>query len=71
MTAGEIRPIDSVEDEYLLCVEWQLDYDDVLTVLAETEVPIINATGTNQQWTFEVRAEDRTDIAAFQRRCQE
>jgi len=39
--------------------------------LAETEVPIINATGTNQQWTFEVRGNERTDIAAFQRRCQE
>ena len=67
----EIRPVDSVEDEYLLRVEWEIAYDDVLTVLAETEVPILSATGTNQQWTFEVRGDDRTDIAAFQQRCQE
>jgi len=66
-----IQFVDSVEDEYLLRVEWQLDYNDVLTILAETEVPIISAIGTNQQWTFDVRGEDRTDIAAFQRRCQE
>ena len=67
----EIRPVDSVEDEHLLRVEWGLDYDDVLTVLAETEVPIIDAIGTNQQWTFEVRGDERSDIAAFQQRCQE
>ena len=67
----EIQLVDSVKDEHLLRVEWQVEYDDVLTVLTETEVPIITATGTNQQWTFEVRAEDRTHIAAFQQRCQE
>ncbi len=67
----EIRLVDSVEDEYLLRVEWALDYDDVLTILAETEVPLIEATGTNQQWSFEIRGDDRSDIAEFQRRCQE
>ena len=67
----EIRLVDSVEDEYLLRVEWELDYNDVLTILVETEVPILSATGTSRQWTFEVRGEAQTDIAAFQRRCQE
>jgi predicted DNA binding protein len=67
----EIRFVDSVEDEYLLRVEWELDYDDVLAILVETEVPIISATGTSRQWTFEVRGEDRTGIRDFQRRCQE
>jgi len=32
-----IRLVDSIEDEYLLRVEWALDYDDVLTILAETD----------------------------------
>ena len=66
-----IRLVDSVEDEYLLRVEWALDYDDVLTILAETAVPLIEATGTNRQWTFEIRGDDRNDIAAFQRQCRE
>ena len=65
-----IRLIDSVDDEYLLRVEWALDYDDVLTVLAETEVPLIEATGTDQQWTFEIRGDDRSDIVDFQRCCR-
>ncbi|MFB1065029.1 helix-turn-helix domain-containing protein [Natrinema sp. H-ect4] len=67
----DIRLVDSVEDEYLLRVEWEMDYDDVLTILAETEVPLIEATGTNQQWTFDIRGDDRSDIAAFQQRCRE
>ncbi|OIB58332.1 helix-turn-helix domain-containing protein [Natrialba sp. SSL1] len=67
----DIRLVDSVEDEYLLRVEWTLDYEDVLTILAETEIPLIEATGTNQQWTFEIRGDDRSDIATFQRRCRE
>ncbi|MFP8954119.1 helix-turn-helix domain-containing protein [Natrialbaceae archaeon A-arb3/5] len=67
----DIRLVDSVEDEYLLRVEWALDYDDVLTVLTETEVPLITAIGTNKQWTFEIRGDSRSDIADFQRRCRE
>ncbi|WP_276255466.1 helix-turn-helix domain-containing protein [Halomontanus rarus] len=66
-----IRLIDSVEDEYLLRVEWALDYDDVLTTLTETKIALIEAVGTNQQWTFDIRGDDRQDIAAFQQRCLE
>jgi predicted DNA binding protein len=43
----------------------------VLTILTEEEVPLIEATGTDQQWTFEVRGDDRSDIAAFQQRCRD
>lgn len=66
-----IRLIDSVEDEYLLRVEWAVDYDDVLTVLTETEVAVTEASGTNQQWTFEVRGDARSDISDFASRCRE
>ena len=66
-----IELIDSVADEYLLRVEWALDYDDVLTTLTETEIALIEATGTNRQWTFEIRGDTRSDIATFQSRCRE
>jgi len=66
-----IQFIDSVEDEYLLRTEWSREYDDVLTVLAETEVSLIKAIGTSQQWTFEIRGDNRSDLADFQRRCVE
>lgn len=63
--------VNSVQDEFLLRVEWTVDYDDVLTVLTETEIALIKATGTNQRWTFEIRGDDQHDIAAFQSRCRE
>lgn len=66
----DIQFVDSVADEYLLRVEWAVDYDDVLTVLAETEVPLIEATGSKQQWTFDIRGDDRSDIADFHQRCR-
>lgn len=62
--------IDSVADEYLLRVEWTLEYDGVLSALIEIGVPLIKAVGTNEQWTFDIRGDDRRDIAAFQERCR-
>ncbi|MDZ5810665.1 bacterio-opsin activator domain-containing protein [Halorubrum sp. AD140] len=67
----DIRLVDSVADEYLLRLEWALDYDDVLTVLAETGVPLIEGTGTKQQWTFKIRGDNRNDISLFHERCRE
>lgn len=66
-----IQLVDSVNDEYLLRVEWVLDYDDVLTIVTETEIALIKAIGTNQQWTFDIRADARSDIASFQSRCRD
>jgi predicted DNA binding protein len=66
-----IQLVDSVEKQYLLRVEWTLGYDSILTTLTETGVPLIDAVGTDDQWTFEVRVDDREDIAAFQQRCRE
>lgn len=52
-------------------VEWTLEYDGVLSTLMETGVPLIKAVGTSEQWTFDIRGDDRRDIAAFRERCQE
>ncbi|MFC7212803.1 helix-turn-helix domain-containing protein [Saliphagus sp. GCM10025334] len=67
----DIRLVDSVADEYLLRVEWAVEYSGVLSALVETEIPLIEAVGTSQEWTFDVRGDDRSDIAAFQQRCRE
>ena len=66
-----IELVDSVEDEYLLRAEWVADYEGILSTLAETEIPLIEATGTDEQWTFEIRGDERSDIAAFQQCCRE
>jgi predicted DNA binding protein len=66
-----IRLIDSVDGEYLLRVAWAVDYDDVLTALIETNISLLEARGTNERWTFEVRGDTRNDLAVFQTRCRE
>ncbi len=66
-----VRLIDSVEDEHLLRVQWALDHAGVLSTLTETDIALIEAVGTNQQWTFDIRGEDRRAISHFQRRCRE
>ncbi|MFD1564360.1 bacterio-opsin activator domain-containing protein [Haloarchaeobius amylolyticus] len=68
---ADIRLVDSVADEYLLRVEWALEYSGVLSTLVETDIPLIKASGTNQQWTFEVRSDARSDLATFQQRCRD
>lgn len=65
-----IQQVDAVEDEHLLRAEWVPEYDGIITALAETGIPLIEAVGTDEQWTFEVRGDDRADVAAFQRRCR-
>lgn len=68
---NDIHLIDSVEDEYLLRVEWKPEYVGILTTLTETGVVLIEAVGTNEQWTFDVRGDTRDDVAEFWRRCRE
>ncbi|MFC4440472.1 MULTISPECIES: helix-turn-helix domain-containing protein [Natrialbaceae] len=67
----DIRLVDSVADEYLLRVEWALEYSGVLSALIETGIPLIKAVGTKQEWVFNVRSDDRSDLATFQHRCRE
>ncbi|AFZ73223.1 helix-turn-helix domain-containing protein [Natronobacterium gregoryi] len=66
-----IELVDSVEDEHLLRVEWASDHDGILHALTETDVPLVEAVGTDTQWTFDVRGDDRSDIVSFQQRCRE
>ncbi|WP_226005529.1 helix-turn-helix domain-containing protein [Natrinema salinisoli] len=66
-----IELVDSVADEYLFRVEWSREYEGVLSALTETAIPLVRAVGTNRQWTFDVRGDDQSDIAVFQKRCRE
>lgn len=66
-----IRLVDSVADHHLLRVEWDADYEGVLSALEQTGVPLIEAKGTAEQWTFDIRGDHHRDIADFQQRCQQ
>lgn len=67
-----IELIDSIDDEYLLRVEWDPEYVGVLSTLAETQVPLINAVWIAREWTFEIGGGiNQKDLAEFQRLCHE
>lgn len=68
---NDIKLVDSIDDQYLLRVEWAMDYDGVLATLTEIGLALIEAVGTNEQWTFDVRGDERDDVADFQRRCRD
>ncbi|WP_226008052.1 helix-turn-helix domain-containing protein [Natrinema salinisoli] len=66
-----IRFVDSVVDEHLLRVEWEMGYDGVLSALIETGVTPIKVVGTNEQWTFDIQGDDQRAIAACQEKCRD
>lgn len=69
VAAAEV--VDVVADDVLLGVEWRPDRIPLLDVLNECVCQLLRFTGTGDEWTFDVRAAEREDIAAVQRRCRE
>lgn len=66
-----LRLVDTVDGQYLLRVEWNSAYRGVLSALAATRVPLLEAVGTSERWLFRIRGDRRDDVAAFYDRCQE
>lgn len=66
-----IQIIDSVDDQHLLRAEWTQEHSGILHALTETQVVLVNGIGTNEQWTFELRGDERSDIGSFHELCQE
>lgn len=67
----DIQLVDSVEQEYLMRVEWDRDYVGILTALAETNLVVLSGVGTADGWEFEVRSDQRTEISEFRSYCQD
>lgn len=63
--------VDDLGTEGLFRADWDADVEGVLTGIVETELTLLSATGTQEEWLFEFRAEDTDKIAAFQEYCAE
>lgn len=68
---NELKVVDKVEDEALIRIEWDLDYESILKAILETDVSLISAIGKEDKWTFDVRGEDQQDVSGFQSYCHE
>lgn len=66
-----IRLIDSVDDEYLMRVDWGKEYVGILSALSTAELAVLSAVGTSEGWDFEVRGETHEEIGEFRSYCQE
>lgn len=67
---SNISVVDNIEDEYLMRAEWEPQYFGVLSALAKANVVVLSGIGTQAEWRFEVRGEDRSAIAEFRDYCQ-
>jgi Predicted DNA binding protein len=67
----DVKLIDSVNDEYLMRAEWDVEYFGVLSALAATNLVMLAGIGTKDGWHFEVRGESREAISEFRSRCQD
>ncbi|MFC4451911.1 helix-turn-helix domain-containing protein [Halorussus aquaticus] len=61
--------VDDLGDQGLFRAEWDADVEGILTGIIDTELTLVSATGTEDEWKFEFRAEDTNQIAEFQEYC--
>jgi len=66
-----IQLVDEVEGNFLLRLNWGPNYEGILRAVSEMDVTLVSGVGSADSWTFEVRGDNRKQIAAFQRYCAE
>lgn len=67
----KVELIDTVDDEYLMRAEWEVEYFGILSALAESNIAVLSGIGRKDGWTFEVRGETREGISEFRTACQD
>jgi len=64
--------VDSVDGEHLVRATWDpASRQGILSGLAETELTLVSALGTDEKWQFELRADDHESITRFQSYCHD
>lgn len=66
-----IRVVDNVDGAAFIRIDWDLAYESVLTAIIETNVNLISALGSENQWSFEFRAASQQELADFQAYCRD
>lgn len=67
---ASIEAVDSVGDDLLFRVRWELSYDSVLKHLTEAELTLIEAIGRRDHWTISVRGATKSALTGFQNACR-
>lgn len=68
---GSMRIVDHLDDVALVRIEWDFDYESVLTAVFHTDVELVSALGLEGKWTFEIRGDDQQAISEFHSYCKD
>jgi len=63
------RLIDDLGTDGLFRAEWEPEYIGIMGAVAAAGVTVIAASGSNEGWRFEIRAESSDQLAEFQQLC--
>ena len=63
--------VDDLGDIGLFRGQWSDDVDGIVPLINRSNLSLLTAAGTKDEWRFKFRAEDALDIAAFQNDCRE
>lgn len=66
---ADLTVVDHVGDVLLLRVEWAPNGPSILDAIHESAVTLLSATGTADEWQFEIRGDTRQAVGAFRRAC--
>lgn len=73
-TLPELRSIVLMEDlgdRGLFRAEWEPEHAGIMWAIPESGLTVVSASGSREGWTFELRAEEAEQFAAFQRYCDD
>lgn len=67
----DVTLVDELNDHFIVRVTWNLDHESILTAIVETDIVLLSGVGSEERWTFEVRASERDELSAFQTYCRD
>lgn len=71
MGVNQVKVIDRVERQMFVRIDWNLDRESILTAIVNTDITLLSGIGTEDQWTFEIRASEQQDLSEFQAYCRD
>jgi hypothetical protein len=66
---NDIRLVSTRDGEALYALDWDIDDDPLFQGIISTDGNLLDATGTAEEWTFDLRFRSHESLATFQEHC--
>lgn len=67
----DVSEIDTLDNKTLYALEWNGETDKLFQGIQQRGAQVLSATGTPQEWEFELRFPDHESLSEFQRYCNQ